>query len=746
MHIPIPGNDPLKPLSEPSPLREAVETPPLKKKGRVQKSEKPQDKLISKLISEKEIPIPSQPSATTNPLKERSKVGSDSKKLTKTFEISQIQDPTQLLDLIEKDETIFDKISEDKKDPEFILDAIKRNGKMISLLNEEEWNLVKTAIEHRQDLQKDKKFMMHAVARDGNLLKFASKKIREDQIVILQAVKQDGRSIQFASPYLFMDPLFEENFYLLKEAISQNYEAMEFVNKILSNLIQQKTELNLLVNEKQYFQRDKEWEDLINEKGEASHRQRQKDSEWKILMNSLRSDRQRIILESKLKKIISELIETNPEIIRNLGKNLLQYVSLYLEDKFEGEYLEHRLLGSQNDDNDVLKLRERIFAQRKKESNIGSLLSEIEIDPTIFEKLSFDLRCNRKFVLQAVKRNGLVLKNIPRVFLGDWEIISTAFNHSPGLGEFLSESDPEFMKGIIRRNERAIQYASSHIQREESVSLFQGDGRSIVALLKDPNTKEILRIGFEKICEDKNYKSILNKFIDSDDFYYVINSEPEFYKWLPMRLQIEQRIILRAIDKVPKVFRHTPFLNMLTNFLPKAEKEREIAFISVQKDPQHFTTLNPDLQNDRKIILAAVCGDGEILKMLGSIDPRYLEDEEIVSEAIKQNPYSFKYASLKLRGDEAFMEKAININPGTFRHASDEIRMNMRFAMMALKKDSKSFHHVHPTLKQDYAFLTQALIVDPLLLAYVEDPDTKEKLANDQEFMDALKALHGYTG
>jgi len=71
------------------------------------------------------------------------------------------------------------------KDRKFVLEAVKRRGEVLRVVSE--------------DLQNDKEIVLAAVVQDGRVLEFGSPELQNDKEIVLAAVKVDGKALQYAN-------------------------------------------------------------------------------------------------------------------------------------------------------------------------------------------------------------------------------------------------------------------------------------------------------------------------------------------------------------------------------------------------------------------------------------------------------------------------------------------------------------------------------------------------------------------
>ena len=104
-----------------------------------------------------------------------------------------------------------------------------------------------------------------------------------------------------------------------------------------------------------------------------------------------------------------------------------------------------------------------------------------------------------------------------------------------------------------------------------------------------------------------------------------------------------------------------------------------------------------------------------------------IDDKEIMLKAVKQNPYSLKYASEKLRDDKEVVLESVKRAGSTLKYASNELKGDKEVVLSAAKISESSLKYASDELKRDRKFVLEAVNSSGLVLGYVDDDFKKDR-------------------
>jgi hypothetical protein len=98
-------------------------------------------------------------------------------------------------------------------------------------------------------------------------------------------------------------------------------------------------------------------------------------------------------------------------------------------------------------------------------------------------------------------------------------------------------------------------------------------------------------------------------------------------------------------------------------------------------------------QTERDLVLMAVKQNGLILEAIQ--DEKFLNDKEIIFEAIKNNPGAFQYLLDEQRNDIEFARQAFLVHPLTCAFFGSKLHENMQFMEWIIDTDLPMFHYLY---------------------------------------------------
>lgn len=135
----------------------------------------------------------------------------------------------------------------------------------------------------------------------------------------------------------------------------------------------------------------------------------------------------------------------------------------------------------------------------------------------------------------------------------------------------------------------------------------------------------------------------------------------------------------------------------------------EVALLRVKLNDQ------PPL-NDHTALLGIVSKDGMALQFASGSE--MVDDEDIVLQAISQNPDALLYASERLRSDKAVVLQAVSQMGRALRHATLACRSDRSIVLAAVKQDGMALAYATKELRKDREIEKVALQQNPNALQY----------------------------
>lgn len=336
-----------------------------------------------------------------------------------------------------------------RQDYDLGLEAVKQNGLLLEFLGENlksDYEIVMTAVKQYASslqfadisLRSDRDIVLEAVKQDGCVLKYAGEILRSDRDIVFEAIKHDGNSLRFAADNLISD-------YEIVKAAVENNCWLKYVAKDLRG----NREIVLAA--------------VTKSKGSIAH------------ADPILYDDYEIVLKSILPM---DYIEYDPEL------DFLKFASPKLKrnKKFILDAVSiHPLVGRTIDpmwksDPDVVLavMKQHLYALDYINKNhwkwdvnrhvIGALKQNIHILDCAETN---ELKCNKKFILEALAVDDDVLRYASEDLRSDPEIIHAAIKENRAPLKYATDkllSNYTFMIGIIKQYYDGVEYIGENLR------------------------------------------------------------------------------------------------------------------------------------------------------------------------------------------------------------------------------------------------------------------------------------------
>ncbi|EFC38683.1 predicted protein [Naegleria gruberi] len=280
-----------------------------------------------------------------------------------------------------------------------------------------------------ETFKNDRDAILTAVKENEFVLQYANETLKNDREFILEAVKINGKVLQYAKE------IFKSDREIVLEAVKDDGLALEYANEILKH----DREIGL---------------EAVKENAEA----------FLYVNNTLKKDRGLVLKVVKQNGILlqyaNELLKKDREIVLEAVKD-------------DGLALEYA--------NETLKQdREISLEASKQEFYRGIILeSNIRYTPNLFyafnNYIEFkNLRNDRKFILEAVKQNGLALEYANEIMKRDREIVLKAIQENGLALEYANETlkkDREIVLKAVKQNGLALEYVNEIMKKDREIVL-----------------------------------------------------------------------------------------------------------------------------------------------------------------------------------------------------------------------------------------------------------------------------------
>lgn len=369
----------------------------------------------------------------------------------------------------------------------------------------------------------------------------------------------------------------------------------------------------------------------------------------------------------KILEVNPHFITQLPKLIQNNRNVLLIYLSnfpSYFED------LEDLELDFRNDPKFILeavKRHGRILKYLKDEEKTDDVV-EAAITHTA-EAYNFAPKQLRKWAVMAASNNGQIYRSLPNIYQQDREILEIAIKTYPEAICFSSDplnSDIELLKLAV--------YQSDKIGKALGDLIFKTKNKALILMAiekgldhPDLNLKDsdIARAYLE--YDIRRFDKIKDQMGNNPEpWLTALEMDPTCARDLPFTLQRDENFMNRAIDINPAIVIHAPWLisNDSSSWMKAIQRG-----LSISKATDY-------IKKDKSVVLEAVKYKGTDLQFASS---NLRNDKEVVMRAIEQNWEALAFASPDLKNDEELVILAALQNEEALNFAGDQLKNNIPF-------------------------------------------------------------------
>ena len=191
---------------------------------------------------------------------------------------------------------------------------------------------------------------------------------------------------------------------------------------------------------------------------------------------------------------------------------------------------------------------------------------------------------------------------------------------------------------------------------------------------------------------------------------------------------------LREIERDASVF---------SRLDPELQADREIALAAIRRqgrpallDGEHGVTIvdsgwttipvvaPTELEADREVAAATAFSQAFGPGLLQYLTPELQADREIVREAVKQDGLALQFAAPELQADREIVREAVKQDGLALQYAAPELKADPEIVLEAVQGKALAFRLANPGLRIDRAFVTEAVRRNGMVLNYVA-PDLR---------------------
>lgn len=454
------------------------------------------------------------------------------------------------------------------------------------------------ALQYAGDLQNDSRIVLAAIEKDGCALKYAAKRFQKDKQYVSYAVQQNPKALKYA------DETVRKNKAVILQLVAlHDGKPFQYVHESIRN--------------DSKFIRDVvniSWKAL----GYATDRIK---GERNILLDIVKK-------EGRSLEFSTDKIKRDKEVVREAVKN--HYEAMRFANK--------------------MLRRDRLF-----------VLSTIQLgNEQSFEFISKRLQQDPEFVLEAVRRNGLILKYLSDEFKMNEKITTAA----------------------IMQNADATQYIHEDKRKNKDF---------VLAILKSTNKNDLVQ-----------------NHLDRDILLKIVEERLSAFSYLSEKLRSDETFMKAAVQQ---------FGGALEFASGDLQAKREVVLLAVANFGGALRYASEDLRRDPQVVKTAVEQYGNALEHA----PFLQDDETIVLAAIAQSEDALQFANKKFKEDEKIVLGVVCRKGLALAYVSDTMRDTKNVVLAAVTADGRALEFAGPNMKKDPDVLREAIKQNPVAARYAAD-------------------------
>ena len=387
-------------------------------------------------------------------------------------------------------------------------------------------------------------------------------------------------------------------------------------------------------------------------------------------------------------RIIWELAKVNMKVLNHIKEYILNNKEFDLEMvKISGRAIDY--LDSFKNDKDIIQ----------------------EAAKTYKDALQYarsNLRDDKEYMLEILKYNGLALEYVSERLCNDWDICLTAVKQdtmSIGAIRFISNKFSEDRKFVLET------------VKSEGSKLFSFD-------FKFQYDREIVLEAVKS--NGLVYQYIVCKEFEKDREIAkeAVKKEAINISHVPEELILDKEFVLYVLRNTESSLNRIILINRPTQLV----SDEEVILAAVKNDAADIDLASPKLIEDRNFIIKCVRINPNVLKYL----PGYINDKEIIKEAVKKNGYALQYAVDDLVNDKEFVLEMIKIDYNAYLFRGEDLESDRDITLEAIKSSNGiMLSEIHGLVKIDNyeeLFYLGLELAEKEFVKFIEDPNSHEDL------------------
>jgi hypothetical protein len=279
-------------------------------------------------------------------------------------------------------------------------------------------------------------------------------------------------------------------------------------------------------------------------------------------------------------------------------------------------------------------------------------------------------------------------------------------------------NDKQFMLQAVKRNCMALEFASAALKNNKEVVMeaVKKEGGCLRHASDDmkKNEEVVLQAVIQTTAAIMHASSELRK--DKKFILRVIINKPMAFTYCYEDFRNDKEVVMTAVEKKG---------TLLSDASYKLKKDEEVVLAAIKQDPAAMIYASESLKSQKEFLLKAIQVNDYVLLY---ISKEISTNKDFLLDAIKINGKALRFLSSELPSNKQFMLQAIKFSADAMYYVNDDLKLDKKFVLEAVKQNGLALEFISWKFKGDKDVVLQALLQNPEAIQYAHrdfqnDPD-----------------------
>lgn len=350
-----------------------------------------------------------------------------------------------------------------------------------------------------------------------------------------------------------------------------------------------------------------------------------------------------------------------------------------------------------------------------------------------------NLRSDSRFVLEAVRANGLNLHHASNALRRDRDVVLTAVENDGMSLEYASDAlknDDGVVLEAVTNDGMSLKYASPALQNDKALVLEAVKNNGMSLKHASPALRNDERVVLEAVKNDGMSLKHASAALQDDERVVLkaVKDNGMSLEYASDALKNNAKVVMKAVSNDGRGLQHAS---------EAAKDDPEIVGKAMEDKVMNLRFASGRIRGDPELALHAFREDSQTINFaVGDA----LDDANLFREVLEELPSKLKMASDRLKKDPELVGLAFSKDESTLEFAHDDLLTDHDFMVEMVKLSPTAVEHAKFEHFQDVnRFIRDCALVDPEVVRYLptryrRDDDVLNDVVSAQPF--CLRFLH----